>query len=230
MKIRMIFPVLVCFFLSCQAQTSKKYESIPALAFAEKIKNTPQPQILDVRTPEEFNDQHLDNANNVNWNSEDFATKAAAYDQSKPVFVYCMSGGRSKQAAEKLSEMGFKTVYELQGGIIKWNAAGLAPKSDRIIGMCSQEYEELLNTDKKVLVDFYAEWCGPCKKMAPYLTKMQSDLKDKVVIIRLNADENKTLMSQLKIEELPALFLYENKTVKWQHTGFISEEDLKKQL
>jgi thiol-disulfide isomerase/thioredoxin len=81
-----------------------------------------------------------------------------------------------------------------------------------------------------VLIDFYAKWCEPCKKMAPYLLQMQKDLADKVVIIRLDADENKTLMKEMKIDELPSLFLYENKEIKWKHSGYISEEDLKKQL
>ena len=96
--------------------------------------------------------------------------------------------------------------------------------------MSSQEYAKLLNSDKKVLIDFYAEWCAPCKKMTPYLLKMQKDLADKVVIIRLDADENKTLTKEMKIDALPTLLLYENKEIKWQHSGFISEEDLKKQL
>jgi thioredoxin len=87
-----------------------------------------------------------------------------------------------------------------------------------------------LNTDKKVLIDFNAKWCAPCKKMAPYLDQMQKDLADKVVIIRLDADENKTLIKEMKIDELPTLLLYENKEIKWKHSGFISEEDLKKQL
>jgi thioredoxin len=113
---------------------------------------------------------------------------------------------------------------------LKWDAEGLSKPSDKIIGMGSQEYDELLNADKRVLIDFYAEWCAPCKKMTPYLTKMQTELADKVVIIRLNADENKTLMHDLKIDELPTLLLYENKEVKWKHSGFISEEDLKKIL
>jgi hypothetical protein len=59
---------------------------------------------------------------------------------------------------------------------------------------------------------------------------MQKELGDKVTIIRLNADENKTLISELKIDALPALLLYENKALKWKHSGFTSEEDLKKQL
>ena len=126
--------------------------------------------------------------------------------------------------------MGFKKIYQLEGGILKWNTAGLSKTDDKIIGMCSQEYTELLNTDKIVLIDFYAEWCAPCKKMTPYLLKMQKDLADKIVIIRLNADEHKTLIKEMKIDELPTLLLYENKEIKWKHSGYISEEDLKKQL
>lgn len=216
--------------LSCNGQTSKNVKTIEAAAFAEKIAATPNAQILDVRTPEEYVSGHIDNAANVNWNGTDFVAKAAALDKTKPVFVYCKSGGRSKQAAAKLEELGFTTIYELQGGMLKWDAAGMSKPSDKIIGMCSQEYGELLNTDKKVLISFYAEWCAPCKKMTPYILQMQKDLANKVTIVRLNADENKTLISEMKISELPTLLLYKNKEVKWKHSGFISEEDLKKQL
>ena len=217
-------------FASCNGQTNGKYESITAVNFAEKIKTTPQTAIIDVRSPEEFAGQHIDNAINIDWNGDNFDGKIGKYDKSKPIFVYCMSGGRSKQAAEKLAELGYTKIYELQGGIMKWNAAGLSVPSDKIIGMCSQEYNELLNTDKIVLIDFYAEWCAPCKKMTPYLLKMQKEMADKVTIVRLNADENKTLISQLKIDVLPTLFIYKDNKILWKHSGFISEEDLTKQL
>ena len=55
-------------------------------------------------------------------------------------------------------------------------------------------------------------------------------MADKVTIIRLNADENKTMIANLKIDELPVLLLYDKKEMKWRHSGFISEDDLKKQL
>ena len=217
-------------FTSCNGQTNANYESIAAVNFAEKIKTTPQAAIIDVRSPEEFAGQHIDNAINIDWNGDNFDGKIGKYDKSKPIFIYCMSGGRSKKAAEKLSELGFTKIYELQGGIMKWNAAGLSVPSDKIIGMCSQEYNELLNTDKIVLIDFYAEWCAPCKKMTPFLIKIQKEMADKVTIVRLNADENKTLISQLKIEELPTLFIYKDNKILWKHSGFISEEDLTKKL
>ncbi|KLT70956.1 MULTISPECIES: thioredoxin domain-containing protein [unclassified Flavobacterium] len=215
---------------SCNQKQTNSFEEISPKVFAEKIKTTENPQILDVRTPDEFASEHIDNAINVNWNDEDFATKAATYDKSKPVFVYCLSGGRSKKAAAKLNELGFTTVYELEGGIMSWNAEGLSKPSTAQIGMTQDDFNKLLNTDKKVLVDFYAEWCGPCKQMEPYLLKMQKEMGDQVTIIRIDVDKNKTLTTEMKIDQLPTMFLYEKKEVKWRNVGFISEQDLKKQL
>lgn len=231
MKFRLLFFVALSIAISsCNGQPSKNIENIAPEAFAKKLNETPNAQILDVRTPEEYASEHIDNAVNINWLANDFVSNTGKLDQSKPVFVYCKSGARSAKAAAKLGELGFKKIYQLDGGILKWNAAGLAKPNDKIIGMSNQEYAELLNSDKKVLIDFYAEWCAPCKKMTPYLLKMQKDLADKVVIIRLDADKNKSLLQEMKISELPTLLLYKNKELKWQHSGFISEEDLKKQL
>ena len=232
MKFSSLFQLIIAISIfSCNGQqVSNNIETISPEAFAKKINETPKAQILDVRTPEEFASEHIDNATNVNWLGNDFVAGTEKFDKSKPVFVYCKSGGRSAKASAKLKELGFKTIIQLDGGMMKWNATGLSKTNDKIIGICPQEYAELLNSDKKVLIDFYAEWCAPCKKMTPYILQMQKDLVGKVVIIRLNADENKTMIKELKINELPTLLIYQNKEVKWRHTGFISEEDLKKQL
>lgn len=216
--------------LSCKGQTTENIKSIDAKSFLDKIKATSKAQIIDVRTPDEFQSEHIDSAVNIDWFSENFGAIASKFDKSKPVFVYCKSGGRSSQASNKLAKLGFKTIYELEGGIMKWNAAGLSKKSNKIVGMTGEQYAGLLNTDKKVLIDFYAEWCAPCKKMKPFLLKMEKELAAKVFIIRLDADKNKTLIQEMKIDGLPTLILYENKKIKWKHSGFIGEEDLKKQL
>ncbi len=229
MKLKKIAIAIVVFTLtSCNGQPSKKVETLDAVSFSKKIEATPNPQILDVRTPEEFAAEHIERAQNVNWLSNDFVTNASKFDKSKPVFVYCKIGGRSHQAAEKLAQLGFTQIIELEGGFLKWDAAGLSKPSAKRVGISKEQYATLLNSDKKVLIDFYAEWCAPCKKMTPYLLKMEKELGDKLVIIRLDADKNKSLLSEMKISELPTLLLYENKQLKWQHSGYISESDLKK--
>ncbi|KVV15959.1 Thioredoxin-like protein [Flavobacterium sp. TAB 87] len=232
MKISQILVLITAFIVaSCNGQADKKIEVLAPKAFSEKIHTTANAQILDVRTPEEFSGEHLENAINVDWKQSDFETKAAEYDKSKPVFVYCLSGGRSKKASEKLSEMGFTTIYELEGGIMKWNSAGLGKPLDKVVGMTKADYLKMITSDKKVLVDFYAEWCGPCKKMEPYLTKMGTDPASEVLVIRIDVDKNKTLATEMKIDQLPALILYNNKKEEqWRNFGYISEQDLVKKI
>jgi thioredoxin len=230
-----IFSLLfsIILFTACQSQTSKSVEVIDSKTFADKLKSTENPQLLDVRTPEEYGVDHLENASNVNWNGDDFAAKAEKLDKSKPVFVYCKVGGRSHQAAEKLSQLGFTEIYDLQGGIMKWKSTGMLVKensADKKVGISSEEYQKLITSDKKVVVNFHAVWCAPCKKMEPYLLKMQQDLKGKTTIIRLDADANKTLVDAMKFDSLPIILIYENGKEVWRNIGYLSEEDLKKHL
>lgn len=224
--------ILACTTLitSCNGQETIKTKTIEAQIFSEKIIQTPNAQIIDVRTPQEFSSYHLDNAINIDWLGTSFEKEVAKLDPKKPVFIYCKAGGRSQSAHEKLNELGFTTVYEMKGGILKWEAAELAKTSNKAIGMTRDEYNNITNSDKKVLINFYAEWCAPCKKMEPYIKTMQTELANNVTIIRLDADKNKTLMSELKISELPTLLLYEGAKVKWQKSGYITEVDLKKQI
>jgi thioredoxin len=168
----------------------------------------------------------------VNWNGDDFVAKVNSYDKSKPIFVYCKVGGRSAQAASKLAELGFKEIYNLDGGIMKWNAENnaTAKPSTKIIGICDQEYGELIKSSDRVMIDFNAKWCAPCKKMNPYILKFQTEMKDKIKIVQLDADENKTIVEQLKLDALPTIIIYEKGKEVWRNVGYISEEDLKKHL
>jgi thioredoxin len=207
--------------------------NLSATEFAEKIKAMPQAPIIDVRTPEEFEKGHLINSKNIDWNNSNFEEGIAILDKSKPVFVYCLSGGRSSSAASKMRQDGFKQVYELNGGIMKWRAANL-PETTEVStissGMNKQQFEQLLETDKLVLVDFYSEWCAPCKKMKPYLEEISKDMADKVTVIRINADDNQELCKELKIDALPVLMLYKNNAIIWENKGFIEKADVLKHL
>lgn len=112
--------IIIMFTIGCNAQ---KFESIPAKQFSEKIKTTPKPQILDVRTKVEFETGHIENAINIDWNAANFDNKINIFDKTKPIFVNCQLGGRSKKAANKLVLLGFNTIYELDGGIASWIAS-----------------------------------------------------------------------------------------------------------
>ena len=233
MKIKFISLLLLSIlFIRCNGQTSSAVNTIDAKSFAEKLKTNENPQLLDVRTPEEYSVDRIGNAKNVNWNGDDFVAKVNSYDKSKPIFVYCKVGGRSAQAANKLAELGFKEIYNLNGGIMKWNAennANTMPSSN-IIGICDQEYGELIKSSNRVMIDFNAKWCTPCKKMNPYILKFQTEMKDVIKIVQLDADENKTIVEQLKLDGLPTIIIYEKGKEVWRNVGYISEEDLKKHL
>ncbi len=237
---KIISLLLVSFlFVSCQGQTNKSVEgqdanqpikTLAGIDYEAKILALKNPQLIDVRTPEEYAVEHLENATNVNWNGTDFTAKVEKLDKSKPVFVYCKVGGRSSQAANKLSELGFKEIYNLDGGIMKWQGKKTSNATTTPKGLSVSEFEKLINSDKKVIINFSAKWCAPCKKMAPYLTQMQEELKGEIALIRLDADENKTLLETMKLDELPVILIYENGKETWRHLGFLSEEDLRKQL
>lgn len=229
LNILVLFGLLLNSCVNGGAQTSNT--NLPATDFSNKIKELPDAPIIDVRTPEEYAKGHLVNAKNFNWNGTDFDKQISTLDKSKPVFVYCLSGGRSSSAAKKMRSEGFKEVYELNGGIMKWRAAGLPETiSASSSGMSQQQYNDLIKSDKLVLVDFYADWCAPCKKMKPYLEEISKEMADKVVVRRINADDNQEITKSLGVDALPVLLLYKNNEIIWKNEGYISKEDVVKKL
>ena len=145
--------------------------------------------------------------------------------------MYCLSGGRSSLAASKMRNEGFKEVYELDGGIMKWRGANMPEVNEnKPLGMTIQNYKDLTKSDKIVLIDFYAEWCGPCKLMKPYLEEISKEKADKVVVIRINADDNQALCKELEIDILPVLQIFKNQKLTWSHIGLIDKQGVLKAL
>ncbi|APA00052.1 rhodanese-like domain-containing protein [Flavobacterium commune] len=129
MKSKIVFSLIFLFTLfSGKAQTTTNIKTVEVTAFAKEIKSTPKPQILDVRTPEEFGEGHIDNAVNIDWQNENFVKNTEKLNKNKAVYVYCRSGKRSLKASEKLSALGFKKIYNLDGGYLKWNAESKTAK------------------------------------------------------------------------------------------------------
>lgn len=209
--------------------------SLSVQEFNDALQKTGNAQLLDVRTPEEFSKGHLANAVNINWYDAGFKEQVKSLAANKPVFVYCLSGKRSGEAAAYLRSAGFGQVYEMSGGIMQWRAANLPETTEQggssNASLTPDQYQHLLSTDKLTLVDVYAEWCGPCKKMAPYLKEIEKDMAATVKVVRIDADAHPELMNALKVEVLPTLFLYDkNKKLIWQHTGYIDKAGVVKQL
>ncbi len=110
--------------VGCQAQTASNEVvniDVNVADFAAGLDTADNALLLDVRTDAEFASGHLNGATQIDFYRKDFEEAIAALDKDQPVFVYCRSGNRSGKAAKKMKAMGFKEVYNLEGGIGAWS-------------------------------------------------------------------------------------------------------------
>jgi thioredoxin len=195
-------------------------------AFAEALKSTPNATIIDVRTPEEFQGGHLNEAVNFNVLAPEFQSQVSKLDKTQPVFVYCKVGGRSADAVEKMKNMGFTTIYDMKGGYMAWSSAGMeSTKAERVQEekFTQADFDKLLSSSTPVLIDYYAPWCGPCKKMEPILNKLASDYEGKVQIVRINVDEAAGVVKSQKIDNIPVVSTFKNGAEVKRVNGFQDE-------
>ncbi|HEY6955712.1 MAG TPA: rhodanese-like domain-containing protein, partial [Flavisolibacter sp.] len=162
-KRRYYLPILaaIAFFLQACNQPAI---NISVQDFAKGISQNNM-QLLDVRTQDEYNSGHLKNAFLADWiNKQAFKERIQYLDKNKPVYTYCLSGGRSKAAAQWLQQQGFKEVHNLEGGIMAWkNENEPVEGVQQVPQMTADQFTKSLPPDKTVLVDIGAEWCPPCK-------------------------------------------------------------------
>jgi thioredoxin 1 len=99
--------------------------------------------------------------------------------------------------------------------------------SDQIIHTTDDSFEaDVIQADTPVLLDFWAEWCGPCKMIAPVLEEIATEFKDKVRIVKLNIDENPQTPPKFNIRSIPTLLLFKQGSVAAQQVGAVSKAQL----
>lgn len=189
-------------------------------------------QLVDVRTNEEYSKKHLKNSIHINWNDKkNFDALASKLDKKKPVYVYCLSGGRSNKAAQYLTDKGFE-VFDIEGGIMKWEASKLplVDAANKTTGLTLENYTSLTKSHPIVLIDFYADWCAPCKEMSPMIDKITKDYKEKIKVVKIDTDKNNALVKELGISGIPQLYIYKNGKKTWSKTGLTDLATIEKEL
>jgi thioredoxin 1 len=97
--------------------------------------------------------------------------------------------------------------------------------------MAKQSFNELINqSETPVLVDFYADWCGPCKVMAPVLEEVAKSLNGKVKIIKIDTDKNQQVSAQYGIQGIPTLILFKQGKILWRQSGAMPKQQLENSL
>lgn len=92
------------------------------------------------------------------------------------------------------------------------------------------KFEEIIKSDKPVLIDFFATWCGPCKMMHPVLEELHEKLGDKVRIIKIDIDKNQDLSMQQGVRSVPTLMIYKNGERLWRESGYRPASELESVL
>lgn len=218
-----ILPALGLLLMAFVSAAQNPHQVLSADEFKSQLNTHSEWQLVDVRTPGEFSKDHIKNSLNVDFNGKGFKEQVAALDKKVPVLVYCLSGGRSARAAVYMREKGL-TVYELKGGMMQWKANDFPIESSRPVseGLSVADYMEK-TSGKLVLVDFYAPWCAPCKKMSPELASLAAEHKDHFALLKINVDENSAVVKKMKIDALPVLMLYKNGEVIWSANQYVEK-------
>ena len=87
-------------------------------------------------------------------------------------------------------------------------------------------FSEIINSDKPVLVDFFAEWCGPCKMMSPILKQVKDTVKQEATILKIDVDKSPQAAQQFQVQGVPTLILFKNGKPVWRQSGVVQSKEL----
>lgn len=87
-------------------------------------------------------------------------------------------------------------------------------------------FNKLINSDKPVLVDFFADWCGPCKMLAPELVSLKEKVGDSMSIVKINVDKNQQLAAHFQVRGVPTMILFKSGEILWRQSGYMNADQL----
>jgi len=121
--------------------------------------------------------------------------------------------------------LALSVIYSCGTGT-KANTSAVAGNELKIVNDMGS-FNEIINGSTPVLVDFYADWCGPCKMMAPIMQQVSRDMAGKVTVIKVDVDKNEDVARKYQIRSIPTTILFKNGKILWQGVGVMQADQLK---
>ena len=94
----------------------------------------------------------------------------------------------------------------------------------------TKSFENIINSEKPVLIDFFATWCGPCKTLGPILKEVKDSLGERISIIKIDVDKNQELASKYQVRGVPTMILYQSGKQLWRQSGVLTKDDIIKTI
>ena len=216
---------LVLLLAACKNNTAGKLN----LEAFNQIASNNNAQIIDLRPHAEFDSGHIVNAASFVPNSPELDAYIDMLYKDVPVCVIGGSAEDNTKLIEKLKSKGFKNINELNGGMPAWINAKLPVQKTlpkKIYPNDTISFDDAINGDKLVMVDFNATWCKPCKMMQPSIDRVHDERSSEVIVYSIDVDKFPQYNEKYQIKGIPLVMLFKNGKTLHRSEGYLDESKI----